>query len=82
MRFFDYINEKKIDLRKDHDKKVVIKSKSDKSSGTLYIKGKTTQMWWKTDSLGRSSNKPETWEAVTEKDAKDNFKDMRERFSE
>ena len=76
------MNESKVDLKKDYDEKVIIKAKSDKSTGTLYRKGKINQMWWKTDSQGRTANKPETWESVTEKDAKDNFKDMKERFSE
>jgi len=39
-------------------------------------------MWWKTDALGRKSNKPETWTSQSEKEAEENFKDMRERFSE
>jgi hypothetical protein len=69
------------DLSKDFDEKAVIKPHSgDKSSGTLYRKGKVVQMHWKTDMLGRSMRKPETWTSPTEEQAKDNFEDMRDRW--
>jgi hypothetical protein len=81
MRYYNFINEKE-DIRKDYDDMVQIKSKSDKSTGTLYLKGKIVQMWWKTDALGRKTNKPETWNSPSENAAKENFKDMKERFNE
>lgn len=70
-----------IDLSKDYDESAVVKPKSgDKSSGTLYRKGKVVQMHWKTDMLGRVMRKPETWSAPTEDQAKENFEDMIERW--
>lgn len=81
MRLTNYINEAE-DLRKDYDEKAVIKAKSDKSTGTLYRKGNIVQMWWKSDSLGRSANRPETWTMPDEKQAKESFKNNKKDFSE
>ena len=81
-REMNNLSEAKVDLRKDYDDMVKIKAKSDKSTGTLYLKGKIVQVWWKTDGLGRKANKSETWTSTTEKDAKENIEDMKERFNE
>jgi len=81
MKLKQYLNEAE-DLRKDYDEKVVIKAKSDKSTGTLYRKGNIVQMWWKTDSLGRKSNKPETFTMPDEKQAKKSFKNNKEDWNE
>jgi hypothetical protein len=73
---------KTIDLRKNHSQKSEIKSKSDKSTGTLYRKGRVVQLWWKTDVLGRKMVKPETWTSTTKQQAKEAFKDLKERMNE
>lgn len=72
MRFHNYLTEQ--DIRKDYDDKVSV------DGGVLYRKGKIVQVWWVKDSSGKKINKKETWTSPDEKQAKEEFKDMKERF--
>lgn len=80
MRLKTYITEMPqiIDLRQKYDEKVKV------NNGTLYRKGVVIQVWWDKDAAGRKlkgSQGRETWTAPDIKTAKENFKDMRIRFS-
>ncbi len=58
-----------IDLRNNYDEKVRV------DKGTLYRKGAVIQVWW--DEWGK-----ETWTGPDEKDARENFQAMKERWTE
>ena len=79
MRFKTHLK-KTVDLRKDYDEKFVLKSKSDKSRGILYLKDNVVQVWWERDTSGRKIDKPETWTAPNDKQAKENYEDMKTRL--
>jgi hypothetical protein len=58
------------DLRADYDEKASV------DDGTLYRKGVVVQVWW---GSGRGK---ETWTAPSESEAKRNFQDMKERWTD
>ena len=73
-----------MDLRTSFERHSPIISKSDLSTGNLYLRDRVVQAWWKNDVLGRPMKKftRETWIFPDKKQAAEGFTDMAERFNE